>query len=71
MDGNAGSDPFHWTIPVEDPGGRSREWKVGARNGQVVTQVPPGEGFVITNPHYAAAAIIQASEQAELQRGGA
>lgn len=67
MDGYAGSDPFHWSIPVEDAGGRERMWRIGARDGRVVSVPPPGEGFVIKNPRYASAAILQATEQAEQQ----
>jgi hypothetical protein len=62
------AQPFHWTIPVEDPGGRDREWKVGARDGQVVILVPPGEGFTIKDYRYAAAAITAAGQRAEMQR---
>lgn len=67
MHGHQG-DPFHWSIPVEDPAGRDREWKIGARDGQVVNLVPPGEGFTIKDYRYAAAAITAAGERAEMQR---
>lgn len=42
------ADPFHWSVPVMDPGGRVREIRIGVREGRVVVKVPPGEGFSIS-----------------------
>lgn len=66
-----GLNPFQWGLEVVDASGREREWKIGVRDGRVVSLPPPGEGFVIKNPRYAAAAILQATEQADRQRGEA
>lgn len=66
MDGHQ-HDPFHWSIPVADPSGRDRQWLVGARDGEVVMVVPPGEGFTVKNPRYAAACLVEAEQLAAMQ----
>lgn len=67
MDGHQ-EDPFHWEVDVIDASGRDRTWKIGSRDGEVVSVTPPGEGFIIPNWRYAAAALNAAGERAELQR---
>lgn len=58
-----------WTVPVEDNFGRSREVKVGARDGKVVLLPPPGEGCTMSTDaaDYLSAAVKAASERAEMQ----
>lgn len=58
-----------WTVPVEDPAGRKREVRVGARGGRVVLLAPPGEGCTMTKDaaDYLSAAVKAASERAEMQ----
>lgn len=59
---------FHWTVDVEDPYGRDREWEIGARDGKVVVRTPPGEGFIVKNWRYLAASVTQAGRLAESQQ---
>jgi hypothetical protein len=45
MTGHRSGDPFHWSVPVTDPGNRQQDLKIGVRDGRVVVKTPPGEGF--------------------------
>lgn len=64
-----GADPFHWSVPVIDPGGRDQELRIGVRNGRVVVAAPPGEGFSMSvqSARRAAASFNAASSVAESQ----
>lgn len=58
---------FLWEVPVLDPRDRDRHWRVGVRDGHVITQPPPGEGFRLSVPNakYGSAVLEAAAQRAE------
>lgn len=58
---------YLWEVPVLDILDRERPWRFGLREGVVITQPPPGEGFrlVPASAKFASAVLEVAAQRAE------